>query len=271
MANIDKLTDNTVYADPVTKLQEEMLRDLLAIRKSIAAGIDSTLSSFGTGGNNGGAAPVSQAEFEKLVSDNKKLSYRVKHLVRALDEIDGKPTGSSGSSAAHGGQTFKLYLTESNSHIINQVLLAADLSGVKLEIVNVSEEVRASKPHQKMNPTGRYPLLETSEGTLAGVSAVVKYFSRASGKLAGKSVQEQSEVDQWVNWTQTTFEPTSAQVMKGVFGNEDILLSNWNEASKDLKAHCKIINNALEGKQWLVGNSMTLADVLVASTISLPL
>jgi glutathione S-transferase len=59
--------------------------------------------------------------------------------------------------------------------------------------------------------------------------------------------------------------------MKGVFGNEDIFMSSWNEASKDLKAHCKVINNALEGKQWLVGNSITLADVLVASTLSLPL
>jgi hypothetical protein len=187
MANIDKLTDNQVYSDPVTKMQEQMLKDLLAIRKSIASGIDSALSSVGTGGAKGGAT-VSQAEFEKLEAENKKLSYRVKHLTRALDEIDGKPTSTSGPSK-HVGETFKLHLTETNSHIVNQVLIAAELSGIKLDIIHVTDEVKASKPHQKLNPTGRYPLLETSEGTLAGVSAVLKYFSRASGKLSGNNAQ----------------------------------------------------------------------------------
>jgi len=42
----------------------------------------------------------------------------------------------------------------------------------------------------------------------------------------------------------------------------------WNEASKNLKAHIKMLNTALEGKQWLVGNTVTLADVIVSLSLA---
>ena len=36
------------------------------------------------------------------------------------------------------------------------------------------------------------------------------------------------------------------------------------KAVKDLKEACKVLNSALNGKEWLVGGSLTLADVFVA-------
>lgn len=42
----------------------------------------------------------------------------------------------------------------------------------------------------------------------------------------------------------------------------------WNEQSKNLKGHVKVINTALEGKQWLVGNSATIADVVVSQALA---
>ena len=45
----------------------------------------------------------------------------------------------------------------------------------------------------------------------------------------------------------------------------------FNEASKDLKAHAKTLNTALTGREWLVGNSMSLADVAVAVSLVIPL
>jgi len=38
-----------------------------------------------------------------------------------------------------------------------------------------------------------------------------------------------------------------------------------------LKAHFKAINLALTGKQWLVGTSISLADVAVAISLVVPL
>ena len=91
MANIDKLTDNQVYADPIKILQQEMLRDLLVIRKNIAEGIDKALSSVGSGGAGGNT--VSREDYDKVLAENKKMNYRVEHLKRALNEIDGGAPG----------------------------------------------------------------------------------------------------------------------------------------------------------------------------------
>ena len=82
---------------------------------------------------------------------------------------------------------------------------------------------------------------------------------------------EQTQVDQWVNWSQTTLEPSSQQVQSGIFNQNEIFQAAFNEASKDLKAHTKVLNTALTGKQWLVGNSISLADIAVAASLVVPL
>jgi glutathione S-transferase len=56
--------------------------------------------------------------------------------------------------------------------------------------VVVDEETRVSKPHQKLNPTGRYPLLETKDGTLAGVISICKFLAKTTKKLVGANLVE---------------------------------------------------------------------------------
>jgi len=53
MKNIDALTDHKVYADPVQKVQEEMLRDLLVIREQMAKSIEDVCTN-GAGSVGGG-------------------------------------------------------------------------------------------------------------------------------------------------------------------------------------------------------------------------
>jgi len=57
-------------------------------------------------------------------------------------------------------------------------------------------------------------------------------------------------------------------VCQGIFGWAEVTMADWNEASKNVKAHVKTLNTALEGKKWLVGNEMTIADVFVALMLS---
>merc|ERR1711988_97325 len=115
-----------------------------------------------------------------------------------------------------------------------------------------------------MNHTGLYPLLKTKEGTLNESVAIAKYLcSLADGKLLGKTAVEQSHVDQWISFANTTVMPCSYQVNMGIFGWGEITQTKWNEESKNLKAHIKVLNTALEGKKFLVGDSATLADLVL--------
>ena len=85
--------------------------------------------SGGAGGASGEL--VSKKKYDGLDAENKKLKYRITHLLRALEEGDagqGIPSGSSGAKAGSGagaksGETTKLYFTEQgmNSNEINQI------------------------------------------------------------------------------------------------------------------------------------------------------
>jgi len=68
-------------------------------------------------------------------------------------------------------------------------------------------------------------------------------------------------------YTVTTLAPSIHKVMTGIYGTEDILKSEWEEASKDLKSYIKVLNTALEGQKWLAGAEMSFADLYVAGAL----
>lgn len=258
MKQIDELSQDKVYADPIRKLQEEMLQSMLALREGLAKSIGEACKN---GGGSGG--DVSKEKYDKVCEENKKLKYRIKHLVRALDEKDG------GSGAA-----FKLYTVDGpNSIQVNQCQITAAFTGSKLQIVQVDDGMRASKEHKALNPTGNYPLLETDQGSLVGVVAICKYLCKQSKKLLGDGGALQlAQIDQWVNWSMTTLDPTSQNVLKGVFGKNEVYASSWNDSMKELKNQARYVDGALEkGNGFLVGGQMTLADLMVATALLVPL
>lgn len=169
MKNIENLTQDKVYADPLKKLQEEMLGEMIKLRAQVAKSIEEVCK------NGGGSGGGSNEVLDKVKSENKKLKFRIKHLLRALD-------GDSGST----GGSFKLYTTEGRHSIgVNQCRITAALCGSALKIVVVDDAMRNSKEHKALNPTGKYPLFETQNGSLAGVVPICKFLCKSSKKLLG--------------------------------------------------------------------------------------
>lgn len=60
-------------------------------------------------------------------------------------------------------------------------------------------------------------------------------------------------------------------VVSGVFGSNQMLLSQWTDLSKDLKAYMKTLNTTLTANKFLSGNSLTYADIFVAISLIEPL
>jgi len=161
-----------------------MLRDLVAIRKSFAAGIDHVLSTGGGAGH--GGATVSREQYDKLEAENKKLRFRIFHLLKSFDEVDG---GAPGGGRAKAMPAMKMFVQAGSHHTFMVQVVAATL-GAHIDIEAITEETRTSKAHAKINPTGRLPLLQVEEGTIAGSSAIIKYLCRLSGKLGGSNLSE---------------------------------------------------------------------------------
>jgi len=68
-------------------------------------------------------------------------------------------------------------------------------------------------------------------------------------------------------YSASTLGPCIHKVMTGIYGTGEILKSEWEEASKDLKAYIKVLNTALEGQKWLAGAELSFADLYVAGAL----
>ena len=74
-----------MYADPVRQVQEDIYKQLLAIREGMACTIDAACEELSN------AAPASDpAEVATLKQDKAKLEYRVKHLKAALEKAEDR-------------------------------------------------------------------------------------------------------------------------------------------------------------------------------------
>jgi len=92
---------------------------------------------------------------------------------------------------------------------LNQIKVVASFLGVSLNIVNLDEEQITSKDMKNKNPTGKFPLLESKEGTLSGVVPITKFLAKKSKKLLGDgSPLGQSQIDQWSFWCISQLEPS---------------------------------------------------------------
>jgi len=57
------------------------------------------------------------------------------------------------------------------------------------------------------------------------------------------------------------------KVYNTVFGWAKSDQASFNAALNDLKKNVRVLHTALEGKKWLLGDELSVADVIIASTL----
>lgn len=87
-----------MYADPIKKLQEEMLQQLYVLREGLYQTLESSCQLASAGGAPVPAAQAAPAkagldeetaaELKSLKDENTKLNYRIKILCKTLDEVE---------------------------------------------------------------------------------------------------------------------------------------------------------------------------------------
>jgi len=163
----------------------------------------------------------------------------------------------------------KLYVNNPTSIPNALARIAMDMAGQSAEIIVADAEFRKTPAYKALTTTDRFPLLQTEHGCLHESTAIAKYFcSLAGNKFLGANATERSQVDQWIAFNNTTVFPSVITVCQAIFGWAEVRKADYDEASKNIKAHVKTINSHLEGKKWLVGNEMTIADVVVSQYLA---
>ncbi len=168
--------------------------------------------------------------------------------------------------------TIKLYCFGESGNAY-KAALALELSGLDWAPVYVdffNGETRG-EAFRKINPQGEAPTMVDGDLTLSQSGVIQQYITDKTGKFGG-TAEEKYEVLRWVLWDNHKL---SSQVGMTRF------LMNFLPQDKRpadvitfmqgrLKAAFTTLNAHLEGREWMVGNSITNADLSCCSYLFYP-
>ena len=158
--------------------------------------------------------------------------------------------------------TVTLYDVPPSGHC-HRVRLAAGLMGVDLTFVPVMEMEgqRTGAEYLAINPLGQVPAIKDGDFVLNDSIAIIRYLAAKYAPDAGwltNDPQKQARIDEWLAIAAgSVFRgPNSARLVK-LFGAE----LDYDLAVAQSEKLFRVMNDHLEGRDWLVGDHATLADI----------
>ena len=156
----------------------------------------------------------------------------------------------------------------------NKVRLCASYLALPYEYhhVELSQGQHMSPDFLTVNPAGRVPAINDDGYTLSQSDAICKYLCAVSGpsKFYPEDPQEQGQVNQWIDHSSQHVAPAINRLffnrvvapMIGAEIDESSVKTGIGMLERDLP----VFEKQLDGKDYLLGSSITLADItLIAS------
>jgi glutathione S-transferase len=138
--------------------------------------------------------------------------------------------------------------------------------------LNFKEGEHKSAAYLKINPNGKAPTL-TDDDFVIWESIAINFYLAETYKpeLLGSGNKQHGLVQQWSLWGIAELQPPIINTFIQVIFVPDERRDNGaiEKAMAKIPGLLKVLNDALEGKNYLVGNDFTLADLNVASIASL--
>jgi glutathione S-transferase len=171
--------------------------------------------------------------------------------------------------------TMRIY-GDPGSGSLRRVTTAAKIMGVELERVFVDlfkGESQTDEFKSRFNPHGLTPVLEDGDFVLYEAAAINLYLAnKVNSPLLGTTDRERSQVLQWMFWsgeqwrtyTVTIFDERIGKTVMNLPKNESLIAF----AEGKIRSAAKVLDKHLEGRTFMVGNALTLADLDVAAPFS---
>lgn len=160
--------------------------------------------------------------------------------------------------------TAKLYCFGESGNAY-KAALAMELSGMEWEPVFVDFFNRETRTpaFRAINEMGEVPVLVDGEIRLTQSGVILDYVSSKTGKLGGRSAAERREVLRWLFWDnhKLTGNIATARFLMNFLPEEKRPAGAIPFLLARAKGALTILNDHLEGRKWLAGESMTIADL----------
>ena len=160
--------------------------------------------------------------------------------------------------------TAKLYCfgESGNAYKVALALTLADQDWEPVFVDFFNGETR-TPAFRAINEMGEVPVLVDGDTVLSQSGVILDYISSKSGKLGGKSAAERREVLRWMFWDNHRFSTQiGAARFLGNFLPEDQRPAGVIPFLQGrLKTACTVLNAHLEGRSWIAGPALSIADL----------
>jgi glutathione S-transferase len=110
--------------------------------------------------------------------------------------------------------------------------------------------------------TNTFPYLVTPDGNLSEAYAIIQYLaSNFDGKLYGANKWENAQVNQWVQFAQIEITRYNKALIYPILGFYEYNAVEAQRASVDVVQWVKVLDAHLAGRNFVVGDQLTLADL----------
>ncbi len=144
--------------------------------------------------------------------------------------------------------------------------LALEMSGLEWEPVFVdffNGVTRTPEYRAEVNEMGEAPVMIDGDFRTSQSGAIQAYVTEKSGKFGGKNRDENYEIFRWVLWDNHKLSSMAGltrfliNFLPEQHRNPDVIAFNQGR----LKAAYQTLNAHLEGRDWIVGDGVTNADI----------
>lgn len=121
-----------------------------------------------------------------------------------------------------------------------------------------------------VNPMGQVPAIDDDGFHLAESMAITLYLCGKHGKLGPSNLQDQAQTLRWSFWVIAAVESQVLDVLlktRGMMGQE-VDKEGAQAGIEALQRPFNVLNDALAGRDYLLGSAFTVADLNVASVFT---
>lgn len=156
-----------------------------------------------------------------------------------------------------------------------KVLVTAEYCklGDEIAVPAFAKGFEGTEEFKAKSPLGRVPVLETANGCITQSNTIARHLARMRPEagLLGGSVAEQTQVDQWLDFTTNEVELPATMWYYPILGWQEANEDTRSEAQDQLVNALKYVDAHLSLRTFLVGNRITLADICLASALIYPM
>ena len=146
-----------------------------------------------------------------------------------------------------------------------EILHTSNIIKSKLDFIDVDlEDINKRNKYAQKTPTATLPFLETKNGNISESKSIEIYLAnKYKPDILGNNIYEKSKINQWIEFANCEINNCLKEIIYPIFGWKEFNKDLSNKENGKLNDYIQILESELTNKDYIVGNRLTLADIVL--------